>query len=73
MVAVRSSEILVNFYLPTRRHIGRMNASCLDYSSTLRMEALYSSETFVNMYRITQRRIPENTGRHSHRCEAPSS
>jgi hypothetical protein len=50
MEAVCSYEILVNFYLNTQRHIG-LNASCFAYSSTLRMEALQSSGTFVNMYR----------------------
>jgi hypothetical protein len=37
-----------------------MLISCLDISSTLKMEAIYSSETPVDFQRITQRYIPDD-------------
>jgi hypothetical protein len=41
---------------------------CLTYSSTLKMEATFSSETSVDFQRPT-RRIPEDRKLHNHRCE----
>jgi hypothetical protein len=41
----------------------------LVYYSTLKMEAMCSSETSVNFYQATRHRIPEDTSVHSHRCE----
>jgi poly-D-alanine transfer protein DltD len=40
--------------------------------STLKMEAIYSSETSVDA-RSTQRHIPEDDNLHSHRCESLKS
>jgi hypothetical protein len=41
-------------------------ADCLACSSILRMEAVYSSETFINFYQITRRHIPDESKLHSH-------
>jgi hypothetical protein len=38
-----------------------MLAYCLDYYMTLKMEAIYFSETSVDIERTTWRYIPENT------------
>jgi hypothetical protein len=38
-------------------------------SSTLKMEELRYSETWVNFYQTTRRHIPEDNTRHSNRCE----
>jgi hypothetical protein len=38
-------------------------------SSTLKMEAIYSSETSVETQRTTRRHIPEDDTLHNHRCE----
>jgi hypothetical protein len=43
--------------------------SCLVYSSTLKMEALFSSETSIDIERTTRRYIPEDSTLHNHRCE----
>jgi hypothetical protein len=43
--------------------------SCSAYSSTLKMEAICSSETSVDFQRTTQRYIPEDGTLHNHRCE----
>jgi hypothetical protein len=37
--------------------------------STLKMEAIYSSETSVDTQQTTQRYIPEDGTLHNHRCE----
>jgi hypothetical protein len=37
--------------------------------STLKMEAICSSETSVETKRTTRRHIPEDYTRHNHRCE----
>jgi hypothetical protein len=34
--------------------------SCLSYCSTLKVEAVYSSETSVNLYQTTFHHVPEN-------------
>jgi hypothetical protein len=39
------------------------------YSSTLKTEAIRSSETSVNFQRTTRRYIPEDSTVHNHRCE----
>jgi hypothetical protein len=41
-----------------------MLVSCLAYSSTLTMEAVYYSETSVGFHQITRRYIPEELIRH---------
>jgi hypothetical protein len=41
----------------------------LDFASTLKMEALCSSETSVATQRTTRRHIPEDDTLHYHRCE----
>jgi hypothetical protein len=41
----------------------------LDFSSTLKMEALCSSETSGATQRTTRRHIPEDDTLHNHRCE----
>jgi hypothetical protein len=41
----------------------------LDFSSTLKMEALCSSETSVATQQTTRRHIPEDDTLHNHRCE----
>jgi hypothetical protein len=41
----------------------------LVYSSTLKMEAIFSSETSLNFQRNIQRYIPEGSTLHNHRCE----
>jgi hypothetical protein len=38
-------------------------------SSTLKMEAIYSSETSVETQRTTRRHIPEDDTLHNYRCE----
>jgi hypothetical protein len=38
-------------------------------SSTLKMEAIFSSETSVETRRTSRRHIPENDILHNHRCE----
>jgi hypothetical protein len=43
--------------------------SCSDYSSTLKMEAVCSSETSVDFQRTTRRYIPQDRTLHNHRCE----
>jgi hypothetical protein len=43
--------------------------SCLDYSSTLKVEATCSSEMSVDCKRITWRYIPEDRSLYDHRCE----
>jgi hypothetical protein len=43
--------------------------SCSAYSSTLKMEAMFSSKTSVNFQRTTQRYIPEDSALYNHRCE----
>jgi hypothetical protein len=43
--------------------------SCSAYSSTLKMEAICSSETSVGFQRTTWRYIPEDSTLHIHRCE----
>jgi hypothetical protein len=42
---------------------------CSAYSSTLKMEAICSSETSVHIQRTTRRYIPEDSTLHNHRCE----
>jgi hypothetical protein len=42
---------------------------CLAFSSTLKMEAISSSETSVDFHRATRRYIPEDIILHDHRCE----
>jgi hypothetical protein len=43
--------------------------SCSAYSSTLKMEAIFSFETSVDFQRTTQRYIPGGSTLHNHRCE----
>jgi hypothetical protein len=43
--------------------------SCSAYCSTLKMEAICSSETLVDFKRITLRYIPVDSTLHNHRCE----
>jgi hypothetical protein len=43
--------------------------SCSAYSSILKMEAIYSSETSIDFQRTTWRYIPEDSIVHNHRCE----
>jgi hypothetical protein len=43
--------------------------SCLAYFSTLKMEAVCSSKSFIRIYQSTQRYIPEGSTIHSHRCK----
>lgn len=42
--------------------------SCLVYSSTMKTEAVDSSETLVNLYRNTTRQISKRGNTHNHRC-----
>jgi hypothetical protein len=44
-------------------------ASCLAYSSTLKILATFSSETSVKFQLTTWRYIPEYSTLHDHRCE----
>jgi hypothetical protein len=44
-------------------------ASCSAYSSTLKMEAICSTETSIDIRRTTRRYIPEDSTLHNHRCE----
>jgi hypothetical protein len=44
-------------------------AGLLNYSSTLKMEAIRSSETSGTNLRTTRRHIPEDDTLHNHRCE----
>jgi hypothetical protein len=43
--------------------------SCMTYSSTLKMEAICSSEMSVDFQRATRRYIPEDRNLHNHRRE----
>jgi hypothetical protein len=43
--------------------------SCLAYTSTLKMEATYSSEMSVDFQQTTQPYNPEDRTLHIHRCE----
>jgi hypothetical protein len=47
----------------------RLLVGLLDFSSTLKMEALCSSETPIATQRTTRRHIPEDDTLHNHRCE----
>jgi hypothetical protein len=44
---------------------------CSTYSSTLKMEAICSSETSVDSQRTKRRYIPEDSTLHNRRCENP--
>jgi hypothetical protein len=46
-----------------------MLLSCSAYSSTLKMEAICSSETSVHFQQTTRRYIPEDSTLHNHCCE----
>jgi hypothetical protein len=46
-----------------------MLAALLNYSTTLKMEAIRSSETSGTTQRTTQRHIPEEDTLKNHRCE----
>jgi hypothetical protein len=52
IVPCNTGEICSAFLMP---------ASCLTYSSTMKMDATCSSETSVDIQRITQNYIPEDT------------
>jgi hypothetical protein len=43
--------------------------SCSDYSSILKLEAICSSETSVNVQRTTSCYFPGDRTLHNHRCE----
>jgi hypothetical protein len=43
--------------------------SCSAYSSTLKMEAICTSDTSVDFQRTTRHCIPEDSTVHNHRCE----
>jgi hypothetical protein len=43
--------------------------SCSAYSSTMKMEAMCSSETSVDFQRAIRRYIPKDRTLHNHRCE----
>jgi hypothetical protein len=43
--------------------------SCSAYSSILKIEAIFSSETSADIQRTTRLYIPENSTLHDHRCE----
>jgi hypothetical protein len=43
--------------------------SCFVYSSTMKMEALYSSQRLANFQWATWRYIPEDISLRNHRCE----
>jgi hypothetical protein len=43
--------------------------SCFDYSSTLKLGPICSSQTSVDFQRTTSPYIPEKRSLHSHRCE----
>jgi hypothetical protein len=47
-----------------------MPPSCLAYSSTLKMEATYPSETLVGFQRITERYISQDRTLHNHLCDS---
>jgi hypothetical protein len=64
-----SRRVLLPIYSASRgKPISRL-ASCLNYSLTLMIEAVLSSETSVNSYRTTWRRTPEDSTLRNHRCE----
>jgi hypothetical protein len=46
-----------------------MMVSCPAYFLTLKIEAIFSSETSIDAERTTQRCIPEDGTLHNHRCE----
>jgi hypothetical protein len=46
-----------------------MLVSCLAYSSTLKMEITYSSETSISFQRTVRRYIQEDRNIYNHRCE----
>jgi hypothetical protein len=57
------------------RELERVFAFCvllnnvLDYSSTLKMDAIHSCEMSVKIYRTTRRHIPEDANFHCNCCE----
>jgi hypothetical protein len=54
---------------PSKKPPALSLAYCSAYFSTLKMEAICSSETSVDFQRTTQRYIPEDSTLHNHRCE----
>jgi hypothetical protein len=46
-----------------------MLVSCLAYSSTLKMEAIFSSKTSLDLQRTTWCYVAEDTKLHKHSCE----
>jgi hypothetical protein len=52
-----------------QREAGSKQRFTLAYSSTLKIEAICSFETFVHFQRTTRSYIPEDRNVHSHRCE----
>jgi hypothetical protein len=55
---------------PTWKHERSLPVYCSDYFSTLKMEAIYSSETSVDSQRATRRYIPEDRTLHNSPCLA---
>jgi hypothetical protein len=47
--------------------------SCLDYSITLKIETICSSETSIDFQRTIWSHIPENRTLHNHRCKGLKS
>jgi hypothetical protein len=71
----RPSYIFKNFILRYITRVADIFAacfvliSCMANSSSLKMEAIRSSETSVNFHRTTWRYIPEGRSLHNYRCE----
>jgi hypothetical protein len=59
-------------YMPSKKPAWKKvanRASCSAYSSTLKMEAMCSSETSADFQRTTRRYIPEDSTLYNHHCE----
>jgi hypothetical protein len=71
--------LLCHFHIPgqrisqarNQREAGNMQSKpiyCLAYSSILKKDATWSSETSVDFQWTTYRYVPEDRALHSHRC-----
>jgi hypothetical protein len=52
-----------------RQLFARLRSACFTYSSSLKLEAIRSSETSVNFYQTSRHHIPEDNTVHRHCTE----
>jgi hypothetical protein len=70
--AYRRTSIFKAGYL-AKEETSKKQSAGLAYSSTLKTEAIRSSEISVDFYRSTRRYVPQARTLHSYRCEHPKS